>query len=180
MAEDTRTKSDSGSDSSNEVEVTSVAPSDEQASLAPSRDRNTENRESKQRERIWKPAPLLPNPDAREGLEFRYVRSSMRGESDNINVSQALRDGWEPVLATEYPELKIVSDRNTQYPDNIEVGGLLLCSRPTEIGEQLRARGIEEVNNQMMSVDRSYFREQDPRMPLLTPERKTRVTFGED
>jgi hypothetical protein len=27
-------------------------------------------------------------------------------------------------------------------------------------------------------VDRSYLRENDPRMPLLNPERSTRTTFG--
>jgi hypothetical protein len=104
----------------------------------------------------------------------------MRGEADNINVSQALREGWEPVLASDYPELMIVSDRNSQYPDNVLIGGLLLCSRPSEIGKEVRAYAQKEVDEQMDAVDRNYFREQDSRMPLLRPERSSRVTFGDD
>lgn len=144
------------------------------------RTREVETRETQRRETPWKPAALTPAPNPREGLEFRYVRASMRGEADNINVSQALREGWEPVVASEYPELMIVSDRNSQYPDNVLIGGLLLCSRPSEIGDQVREYAKKEVAEQMDAVDRNYFREQDSRMPLLKPERSSRVTFGDD
>ena len=143
--------------------------------------RDLESRESELRDTSssWKPAPLLPQPNPRDGLEHRYVRASMRGESDNINVSQALRDGWEPVLASEYPELMIVSDRDSQYPDNVLIGGLLLCARPTEIGDKFKELANRESEGQMEALDRNYFREQDPRMPMLPSERKTRVTFGD-
>jgi len=104
----------------------------------------------------------------------------MRGEADNINVSQALREGWEPVLSTDYPELMIVSDRGSQYPDNVLIGGLLLCSRPSEIGMQIQEHANNEVAEQMDAVDRNYFREQDSRMPMLQPERRSRISFGDD
>lgn len=144
------------------------------------RNRDVETRETQKRETPWKPAALTPSPNPREGLEFRYVRASMRGEEDNINVSQALREGWEPVLAADYPELMITSDRNSQYPDNVLIGGLLLCARPTEIGKQVRAHADKELREQMDAVDRNYFREQDSRMPMLQPERRSRITFGDD
>ena len=145
-----------------------------------SRTRENETRDQEKRETPWKPAPLLPTPNPREGLDFRYVRVSMRGEADNVNASQAFREGWEAVIATDYPELKIVSDRGNQYPDNVVVGGLLLCARPTEIGDQVRKHSEKEIADQMEAVDRNYFREQDARMPLLKPERSTRITFGDD
>ena len=145
-----------------------------------SRSRETETREQEKRETPWKPAPLTPHPNPREGMEFRYVRASFRGEADNINVSQALREGWEPVLASDYPELMIVSDRDSQYPDNVLVGGLLLCSRAKGIGDQVREHAHQEVMGQMEAVDNNYFREQDSRMPMLKPERSTRITFGDD
>lgn len=146
----------------------------------PTRNREIETRETNQRETPWKPAPLLPQPNPREGLDHRYVRASLRGEADNINVSQALREGWIPILSTDYPELQIISDRGSQYPDNVLIGGLLLMARPTEIGDQARAHASNEVMGQMEAVDRNYFREQDPRMPMLRPERSTRITFGDD
>tara|TARA_R100001594_G_scaffold105334_1_gene139917 strand:+ start:690 stop:1004 length:315 start_codon:yes stop_codon:yes gene_type:complete len=104
----------------------------------------------------------------------------MRGEADNINVSQAMREGWEPVLASDYPELMVISDRDSQYPDNVLIGGLLLCSRPSEIGKQIELHAMKEIDDQMEAVDRNYFREQDARMPMLQPERRSRISFGDD
>ena len=145
-----------------------------------SRERETETRETEKRDTPWKPAPLLPNPNPREGLDFRYVRVSMRGVADNVHASQAFREGWEPVISADYPELMVVSDRGSDYPDNVVVGGLLLCARPSEIGRQIEAHRAKEVGDQMEAVDRNYFREQDPRMPMLQPERKTKITFGDN
>ena len=142
--------------------------------------REVETRDSEVRETPWKPAPLLPQPNPREGLDHRYVRASSRGEADNINVSQALRDGWEPVLSSDYPELMVVSDRGSQYPDNVVIGGLLLCARPKEIGREFEKLAQKEVESQTEALDQNYFREQDPRMPLTKPERKTRITFGDN
>jgi hypothetical protein len=89
------------------------------------------------------------------------------------------REGYTPVKASDYPELRVISDRNSQFPDNIEIGGLLLCSIPAEIVEDRSAQMAEKARQQMDSVDRNYLRENDPRMPMLRPERESRTTnFG--
>ena len=36
----------------------------------------------------------------------------------------------------------------------------------------------EIANRQMESVDNNYLRENDPRMPLMQPQRSSRTTFG--
>ena len=42
-----------------------------------------------------------------------------------------------------------------------------------------RTKHFEQVaDNQMQSVDNNFLRENDPRMPMLQPERNTRTTFG--
>ena len=144
-------------------------------------ERDLESRESEKREQAWVQAPILPVPHPRDGIDHRWVRSSMRGQSDNINVSQALRDGWEPVLAVDYPELQVINDRDTQYAENVEVGGLLLCARPSHIGDKIRDHVNREVKGQMEAVDRNYFREESARMPMLEAERRTRSSqFGDD
>ena len=44
-----------------------------------------------------------------------------------------------------------------------------------------RQRYYEDLAaKQLQSVDNNIMREQDSRMPLLNPERRTRVTFGRD
>jgi len=141
--------------------------------------RTEETREKTARKRTWERPSALPTPEPRDGLCFRWIRTSTLGDSDNRNVSMRFREGYTPVKASDYPELRVISDRNSQFPDNIEIGGLLLCSIPAEIVEDRSAQMAEKARQQMDSVDRNYLRENDPRMPMLRPERESRTTnFG--
>ena len=126
------------------------------------------------------PQSLLPTPEPEDGWVFRWVRTSIQGESDNINVSRRFREGWKPVNAEDHPELKIQSDYGSEFAKkgNIEVGGLLLCKAPKDVMEKRDTYYREQADNQMEGVDRNYLRENDPRMPLLKPERNTKVKFG--
>lgn len=141
--------------------------------------RTEETRDKTARKRTWERPSALPTPEARDGIMFRWVRTSTLGDADNRNVSMRFREGYTPVKASDYPELRVISDRNSQFPDNIEIGGLLLCSIPAEIVEDRSAQMSEKARQQMDSVDRNYLRENDPRMPMLRPERESRTTnFG--
>ena len=126
----------------------------------------------------WVPSSILPTPDPQDGWVFRWVRTSAMGQSDNTNVSQKFRDGWIAVEAEEHPELHIQSDINSRFKGNIEVGGLLLCKAPKEKMDARNAHYQDLAEKQMESVDNNYMRENDPRMPLLRPEKSTRTTFG--
>lgn len=141
--------------------------------------RAQETREQEVRKRTWQRPSALPTPEPRDGLVFRWIRTATMGDADNRNVSMRFREGFTPVAAKEYPELMVKSDRNSEFPDNIEIGGLLLCSIPAEIVEDRSEQMAEKARQQMDSVDRNYLRENDPRMPLLRPERESRTTnFG--
>jgi hypothetical protein len=70
-----------------------------------------------------------------------------------------------------------MSTGSGRYPDSIEIGGLLLCKTPTEFTEQRNAFYQRQANEQMASVDNSFMRENDPRMPLFK-ERRSEVSFG--
>lgn len=141
--------------------------------------RTEETRDKTARKRTWERPSALPTPEPRDGLCFRWIRTSTLGDSDNRNVSMRFREGYTPVKSSDYPELRVMSDRNSQFPDNIEIGGLLLCSIPAEIVEDRSAQMAEKARQQMDSVDRNYLRENDPRMPMLRPERESRTTnFG--
>ena len=126
----------------------------------------------------WIPSSVLPTPEPQDGWRFLWVRTSSMGLADNTNVSKKFRDGWIPVKKEDHPEIAGQSDINSQFQGNIEQGGLLLC-KISEEKIKSRREYHESINKkQMESVDRNYLRENDPRMPMLRPERSTRTTFG--
>tara|TARA_R110000744_G_scaffold376811_1_gene491323 strand:- start:361 stop:819 length:459 start_codon:yes stop_codon:yes gene_type:complete len=142
------------------------------------RSHETRTEDVREQNDSWVPSSILPTPDPQDGWVFRWVRTSVLGQSDNPNVSQKFRDGWTPVRAEDHRELKIQPDINSQFKGNLEVGGLLLCKAPKEKMDARNKHYQDLAQKQMESVDNNYMRENDPRMPLLRPEKSTRTTFG--
>ena len=140
-------------------------------------DRDLEKRERTPRKQAWRRPELLPSPTPQAGYTFHWVRVSTRGQSDAINVSSKLREGWEPVRAVDHPEIFLSSIENERFKDNVVIGGLLLCKAPIELVEERNAYYAHQTKSQMLAVDQNLMRENDPRMPLFN-ERKTTVTFG--
>ena len=140
--------------------------------------RSLETRETGERKSSWKRSSMLPTPDPRDGISFRWIRTSTLGNADMTNVSRRFREHYTPVLAADHPELHILSDIDSRFKDNVEVGGLLLCSIPTEFVQDRIEGQLQTAQNQSDPVDRNYMRESDPRMPVLRPERSSKTSFG--
>jgi len=137
-----------------------------------------ETREADTRKREWIPPSLLPDPEPQPGWVYRWVRTAVWGAADPSNISRQFREGWEPVRLEDHPEFKDARDQNSRWKDGIEIGGLLLCKMPAEMMAQRKAHFDNIARSQIQAVDNNFMRENDPRMPLLNPERRTKVTFG--
>ena len=101
----------------------------------------------------------------------------MTGQVDAMNVSSKIREGWEPVKASDHPEITLVSVENERFKDNVVVGGLMLCKAPQEMVDERNDYYRQQSTAQIKSVDNNLMRENDPRMPLFN-DRKSKVTFG--
>lgn len=139
--------------------------------------REVQNRETAERPQQWKPPELLPEPIKQEGFSYRWVRISTLNTADPRNVSTKMREGWEPVTLEEQPQMRLFIDRTSGDNGNIEVGGLMLCKSPTELVQQRNQYYANQSTQQTQSVDNSFMRQSDPRMPLFT-ERKSTTSFG--
>jgi len=140
--------------------------------------RDSQTRDKSERKKTWAPASRIPDPSQDEGYSYRWIRTAMLGQPDNTNVSAKFREGWEPVKVEDHPELQVMSDIDSRFDGNVEVGGLLLCKNARE-NVEARKEHFQNMNErQMESVDNNYMRENDPRMPMLKPERSTKVQFG--
>ena len=139
--------------------------------------RSADTREAAARPTKWMPAQLLPDPNPEPGYAFRWIRLSTLNSPDATNISSKFREGWEPVKASEHPEIVLLGNQEGRFKDSIEIGGLLLCKIPVEFIEDREAYYLDQANAQMNSVDNNFMRESDPRMPMFK-ERSTKVTFG--
>ena len=139
--------------------------------------RELENRESAQRKQQWAPPQTLPSPKEQPGYVFRWIRTSMMGTADPTNTSSKLREGWEPVKAEDHPEMMLQADPNSRFKGNIEIGGLLLCKAPEELMKQREDYYSRQAQAQIDSVDNSFMRTSDARMPLFN-EKRSGVSFG--
>ena len=139
--------------------------------------RELETREKTARKTAWKRPEVLPSPTPEEGYVYRWIRVANQGQVDATNVSSKLREGWEPVKASDHPEITLVTIENDRFKDNVVIGGLMLCKAPREMVEERNAYYKDQADSQMSSVDNNLMRENDPRMPLFN-DRKTKVTFG--
>ena len=140
--------------------------------------RELETRSKYERPKQWMAPELLPTPAPEPGYAFRWIRTSVLGKTDPSNVSSKLREGWEPVKASEHPEIQLMeTGERPRFPDSIEIGGLILCKTPTEFVEQRNAYYQAQTDSQMTSVDTNFMRSNDPRMPVFK-ERRSEVKFG--
>ena len=140
--------------------------------------RAAQSRDSNVRNKPWQPPSVLDAPDAPEGYVYRWIRESMVGNDDKANMSKRIREGWEPVRAEEHPDFETPVVEEGKYAGVIGVGGLILAKMPIEIVEQRKAYFRNMTSDQIQAVDRNLMRESNPVMPIETPQRSTKVTFG--
>jgi hypothetical protein len=140
-------------------------------------DRELLTRDKTARKRAWVRPQTLPDPLPEAGYTYHWVRISTRGEHDPMNVSSKLREGWEPVKASDHPEIFLTRSEDDRFKENIIIGGLLLCKAPVELVGERNQFYQQQAAQQIRSVDNNFMRENDPRMPLFS-ERKSKVTFG--
>ena len=138
--------------------------------------RTEESREATKRKVTWTRPNSIPDPEPKPGVEYRWIRTSTLGQADMTNVSSKFREGWEPVKAEDHPELKVLTDVDSKFKGNVEVGGLLLCKNSTENMDARREHYKEKNGQQIASVNNNYLRESDSRMPVLRPEKVTRTS----
>jgi len=139
--------------------------------------RETNTRDTAQRTKSWLPPQTLPAPHPQPGWVFRWIRTSIMGQSDPTNLSAKLREGWEPVKAADHPELMLSSDPNSRFKEGVEIGGLVLCKAPEEMVESRKEWFEKQTVSQTEAVDNNFMKTNDARMPLFN-EKRSGVSFG--
>jgi len=140
--------------------------------------RTAQTREKDSRRKPWQPPSTLDAPPAPEGFVHRWIRESVMGQDDKKNLSARLREGFDLVRADEYPDFESPTVQDGKHAGVIGVGGLLLARFPIESKQERDAYFRGKTSDQMQAVDNDLFREEHSSMPILKPDRQSRVTFG--
>lgn len=139
--------------------------------------RELQKRENTVNEQRWAPASTLPVPHRQDGMTYRWIRQSMLGTADPSNVSKKRREGWEACRLEDYPEMNLSIDPDAKNSGLIVVGGLFLAKMPDEMVKQRNEYHSKINSQQIQSVDNSFLKQNDPRMPIFS-EKNTKVSFG--
>lgn len=134
-------------------------------SRAPRSSREGDLREASATPLTWKPADSLPDPPQKDGFVHHWVRGSSRGEIDSVNMAKAMREGWRPCEAADYPEITVAMYNRGESTNTIEFGGLILCRMPVEVAAartdyytKLAMRQISSVNTRLREEEQGESR----------------------
>ena len=139
--------------------------------------RESETREKSSRRKPWAPPSQLDAPPAPAGFKHRWIRAETVGQIDNKNISSKLREGWEFVIADEYPNMEWPSIDSGKYNGVIAVGGLMLARIPEETVAQRNAYFQQLTKDKDEAIANDPLKDQHPSMPV-SRESRSRVSFG--
>jgi hypothetical protein len=140
--------------------------------------RSADTRENTTRRKPWEPPSMLDAPPPPPGYHHRWIRAEMLGEADKINMSKRIREGFEPVRASEYPGFEMPTIEDGKHAGVISVGGLILARIPLETVAERNRYYSNLTNNQLKAIDNELKAQSQAIMPIGTPERTTRTEFG--
>ncbi|KPK66535.1 MAG: hypothetical protein AMS21_01885 [Gemmatimonas sp. SG8_38_2] len=125
----------------------------------------------------WDRGTALDAPPPREGMVQRWIRRTVRGEDDPMNLNKAFRIGWAPRPAETIPdEWKMFCTKSSSGDGVFAVNDLILCELPEEIFEEIKADEQERRRLQMYSVEVDLENSQIAGGPPIVRDHRTAVT----
>jgi hypothetical protein len=125
----------------------------------------------------WRPPSRLDAPPPRPGYRNRYIRFRSGSEEDAEHFDEALDEGWRPVKRSRVRSVhELTASTHGKYGQYYVKRGLILMEIPEALEIQ-RARYFNQQQKDMnRGVDQNLFKLNHRVMPLLKPQRSTRVT----
>jgi hypothetical protein len=109
----------------------------------------------------WRRPTSLEAPKPRPGMAQRWVRADMRAESDNLNWTAKMREGWRPRDPSTVPDCESFYNIGKQGGSNcIRVGGLVLL----------------EIDERILASKKKAIREQNRRQELSVAMETTKIS----
>ena len=113
-----------------------------------------------------------------EGLDLRWIRISIRGQEDIMNVGKREQEGWTFVEPGEVPEMASTSYVRDEgrYLGTVCRGDVALAKKPINQVKARRAFYEKKANDMMDAVNAQLYNNSDARlrnMPVSNSSRST-------
>ncbi|HSV90908.1 MAG TPA: hypothetical protein VLH80_07395 [Nitrospiraceae bacterium] len=125
----------------------------------------------------WRLPSLLDAPPPRPGMCNRWVRLKAGSEEDVEHFEAMLEEGWRPVKRSRVRRAhELTASTHGKYDQYYVKRGLILMEMPEKLQIQRDRYFKQQQKDMNRGVDRNLFKINHRVMPLLQPERSTRVT----
>lgn len=119
----------------------------------------------------------LAAPPPRDGYVQRWIRRTVRGEDDPMNLSRQFRRGWVPRPADTIPsDWKMFCTKSDSGEGIFAVNDLVLCEMPQQLYDELGEETREETRLQMYSVEHDLQNAQVAGGPRIVREHQSAVS----
>jgi len=143
--------------------------------------RETNTREE---EFIFKEPDALTVPDMvqqrfnNEGMSLRWIRISLRGQEDIMNVGKRQQEGWTFVEPGEVPEMASTSYVRDEgrYLGTVCRGDVALAKKPTNQVKARQAFYQKKANDMMDAVNAQLYNNSDTRLKNMPVSNNSRST----
>jgi hypothetical protein len=125
----------------------------------------------------WRRPSSLDAPPPRPGYVQRWVRYRSGNIEDIDNIEKSMDQGWRPrKRTTEKSGHELTARASGQYGEYYVKRGLMLMEMPEKLAQQRNAFYRKKLRSMTDSVERDLLRDNNRIMPVLQPEKRTRVT----
>lgn len=163
-----------------EVELSAPGPDANTFRKTAARKSNLRSTES--RAKTWMPPSHLPDAPQINGWRHRWCRYIAGNQSDDVNMSTRMREGYEPVKRSDENYSEIVRTLGfgfrSDHTDLIITGGHILCRIPDEVAEGRQEYYQDQALSQLKSTKTKAetFGDGETRIKMSVEEFKTKVS----
>ena len=113
-----------------------------------------------------------------EGLDLRWIRISLRGQEDIMNVGKREQEGWTFVEPGEVPEMASTSYVRDEgrYLGTVCRGDVALAKKPINQVKARRAFYEKKANDMMDAVNAQLYNNSDARLRNMPVSNSSRTT----
>lgn len=137
--------------------------------------REIEKREQNARKKVWVNPSYLDTPPAPAGYKYYWVRDQIHGTSDDKNVVNRMRQGYEPVHPSELPDgyMFTTDDHRKIESGVVRSGDLILMKAPVEIVQQRNDYFKSKTQRLEQSINADLQKQNSSAMPIINESKST-------